>query len=192
MKFGVSNSRQTGLAIILVGLMITIIGFGQYFEGGLKVATLIQNNIGSFKKYEALEGKVSYGLPQNWIASERTTSKESTIYFNEFVADDTNTHGYVQVINTKDNVKKIIEKDIEEIKGMGIRDYATASSKVKNFDTNIVKYNLFMNSRDISKVYNYYIQNDQYIIKINFVVKGEKHKENTQVFLENIISTFSL
>jgi hypothetical protein len=191
MKSMISNSRQTGLAIILVGLMITIIGFGQYFEGRLKVATLIQNNIGSFKTYDALQGKISYDLPQNWIASEGSTNRKNVIYFNEFVSDDANTHGFIQIANTKDNIKKLIDSDIEEIKAMGIQEYTLESSKVRNNDTHVVKYNLAMNDNNTSKIYNYYIQNQEYIIKVNFVVKGEKHKENTQVFLENIISTFS-
>jgi hypothetical protein len=187
----ISNSRQTGLAIILVGLMITIIGFGQYFEGRLKVATLIQNNIGSFKKYEALEGKVTYSLPQSWIASEKSTARQNVIYFNEFVSDDANTHGFIQIINTKENEKKLIDIDIEEIRAMGITEYTIESSKVKDYNSQIIKYNLAMNNHSISKVYNYYLESDNNIIKVNFVVNSEKHKENTQVFLENIVNTFS-
>ncbi|MEG0774135.1 hypothetical protein [Clostridium sp.] len=190
MKSMISNSRQTGLAIILVGLMITIIGFGQYFEGRLKVATLIQNNIGSFKKYEALEGKVTYSLPQSWIASEKSTARQNIIYFNEFVSDDANTHGFIQII-TKENEKKLIDIDIEEIKSMGITEYTVERSKVKDYNSQIIKYNLTMNNHNISKVYNYYIENHNNIIKVNFVVNSEKHKENTPVFLENIVNTFS-
>jgi len=48
MRVMIAKNRQTGLVVILIGLMITIVGLGQHFESKLKMATLIQNNIGSF------------------------------------------------------------------------------------------------------------------------------------------------
>lgn len=191
MRVMIAKNRQTGLVVILIGLMITIVGLGQYFESKLKMATLIQNNIGSFKKYDALEGKLSYSLPKSWIASEGSSSRENVIYFNEFVSDDTYTHGFIQIINTKDDMKKLIDVDIKEIKSMGIKDYTLNPSKIKNNDGYILQYNLCINSYKTNKIYNYYIKQKDYIIKVNFVINDEKHKENTPIFLENIINTFS-
>ena len=55
MKVLTINKRKTGLAIIMIGLMVLIIGLGNYFEEKLKIATLTQNNIGSFKIYNIEE-----------------------------------------------------------------------------------------------------------------------------------------
>lgn len=191
MKLIAARSRQTGLVVILIGLMITIIGLGQYFESKLKVATLVQNNIGSFKKYSALEGNLSYSLPQSWIASEGSSSRENVIYFNEFVSDDTYTHGFIQIIKTKDDMKKLIDVDIKEISDMGIKDYTLNPSKVKGHDGYILQYNLNVNNNKTNKNYTYYIKNQDYIIKASFVINDEKHKENTPIFLQNIVNTIS-
>jgi hypothetical protein len=191
MKSIVAKSRQTGLAIILVGLMVMIIGLGQYFESKLKVATLIQNNIGSFKKYEVLEGLVTYSLPEGWIASEGSTSKENVKYFNEFISEDANIRGFIQVIQGKEDLKKLINSDIEEVKDMGIKDYTLEQRLVKGHNAKIIKYNIGSSENNISKGYNYYISNEGCIVKINFLMKDKTHKENTQVFLENIVNTIS-
>lgn len=191
MRFIAARSRQTGLVVILIGLMITIIGLGQYFESKLKVATLVQNNIGSFKKYSALEGNLSYSLPQSWIASEGSSSRENVIYFNEFVSDDTYTHGFIQIIKTKDDMKKLIDVDIKEINDMGIKDYILNPSKIKGYDGYILQYSLNMNNEKTNKNYIYYIKNQDYIIKASFVINDEKHKENTPIFLQNIVNTIS-
>lgn len=191
MKLIAARSRQTGLVVILIGLMITIIGLGQYFESKLKVATLVQNNIGSFKKYRALEGNLSYSLPQSWIASEGSSSRENVIYFNEFVSDDTYTHGFIQIIKTKDDMKKLIDVDIKEINDMGIKDYTLNPAKVKGHDGYILQYSLNVNNNKTNKNYTYYIKNQDYIIKASFVINDEKHKENTPIFLQNIVNTIS-
>lgn len=191
MKSILGNSRQTGLAIILVGLMLMIIGFGQYFESKLKVATLIQNNIGSFKRYEALKGKISYNLPGTWIASEGTTSKEKVIHFNEFVSDDANTRGFIEVTETKEDIRKILEIEVKEIQGMGIHQYYLDELKINNNTVQVVKYNINASADNVKKVYNYLIKKDDILVKISFVMKDKTHKENTPVFLENIINTFN-
>lgn len=191
MRLIAARSRQTGLVVILIGLMITIIGLGQYFESKLKVATLVQNNIGSFKKYSALEGNLNYSLPQSWIASEGSSSRENVIYFNEFVSDDTYTHGFIQIIKTKDNMKKLIDIDIKEINDMGIKDYTLNPSIIKGYDGYILQYSLNVNNEKTNKNYTYYIKNQDYIIKASFVINDEKHKENTPIFLQNIVNTIS-
>jgi len=190
MKSILGNSRQTGLAIILVGLMLMIIGFGQYFESKLKVATLIQNNIGSFKRYEALKGKISYNLPGTWIASEGSTNNENTIHFNEFVSDDANTRGFIEVIETKEDIRKILEIEVKEIQEMGIQKYYLDELKIKNNTVQVVKYNINASAEYVKKVYNYFIKKDDILVKITFVIKDKTHKENTPVLLENIINTF--
>jgi len=88
-------------------------------------------------------------------------------------------------------MKKLIDVDIKEIKNMGIKDYTLNPSKIKNNDGYILQYNLSINNYKTNKIYNYYIKQKDYIIKVNFVINDEKHKENTPIFLENIINTFS-
>ena len=80
-----NGGKKIGLALILVGLMIVIIGFGKHFEESLKVATLTQNNMVSFKDYEVLEGEIKYKLPIDWICAEKVSINSSEVYKNEFM-----------------------------------------------------------------------------------------------------------
>lgn len=191
MKLVDDNMRKLGLAIILAGLMIVILGFGRYFEESLKIATLTQNSIVEFKQYDILDGKIKYKLPSGWLATIKEDKNDKNVYLNEFVSEDASTYGAVEILNSTEGVGVIIDKCIEDIKGMGIKDYKKEKVKIDNKEVNCIQYNLKSSEENIKKTYEYYVPYDNYVAKITFIISDKKTRENTQVVFENIVKTFS-
>lgn len=186
-----NGGKKVGLALILVGLMIVIIGFGKYFEESLKVATLTQNNIVDFKQYEILSGEVKYKLPMNWISAEKVSKNSSEIYNNEFISEDTNIYGSIEVVNGANGVEEVMEQCAIEIKELGISKYNRDSVKINSMDVETVEYDIKFTNNSIKHVYEYYIPYENNMIKATFIISDEKNKENTNVVFENIVKTFS-
>lgn len=186
-----NGGKKIGLALILVGLMIVIIGFGKYFEESLKVATLTQNNMVNFKEYEILEGEIKYKLPMNWICAEKVSRSSSEIYKNEFISEDTNIYGSIEVVSGANGVEEVMEQCLAEIKDMGINKYDRDTLKINNKNVETVEYDINFTNNSIKHAYEYYVPYENNMVKVTFIISDEKSKENTNVVFENIVKTFS-
>ncbi|WP_346931055.1 hypothetical protein [Clostridium sp.] len=191
MKLVDDNMRKLGLAIILAGLMIVILGFGKYFEESLRTATLTQNSMVEFKQYDILDGKIKYKLPSSWLTTIKENKDGKNVYLNEFVSEDANTYGSVEIINSVEGVEAIIDKCIADVEGMGIKDYKKEKVKIDNRELDYIQYDLKSSKDNIKRTYEYYVPYDDYVAKIIFIISDKKTRENTQVVFENIVETFS-
>ncbi|WP_346937122.1 hypothetical protein [Clostridium sp.] len=191
MKLVDDNMRKLGLAIILAGLMIVILGFGKYFEESLRTATLTQNSMVEFKQYDILDGKIKYKLPSSWLTTIRENKDGKNVYLNEFVSEDANTYGSIELINSVEGVEAIIDKCIADVEGMGIKDYKKEKVKIDNRELDYIQYDLKSSKDNIKRTYEYYVPYDDYVAKITFIISDKKTRENTQVVFENIVETFS-
>ncbi|MEW8994702.1 hypothetical protein [Clostridium sp.] len=191
MKLVDDNMRKLGLAIILAGLMIVILGFGKYFEESLRTATLTQNSMVEFKQYDILDGKIKYKLPSSWLTTIKENKDGKNVYLNEFVSEDANTYGSVEIINSVEGVEAIIDKCIADVEGMGIKDYKKEKVKIDNRELDYIQYDLKSSKDNIKRTYEYYVPYDDYVAKITFIISDKKTRENTQVVFENIVETFS-
>ncbi|MEG0308836.1 MAG: hypothetical protein RR636_12890 [Clostridium sp.] len=190
MKLVDDNMKKIGLAVILFGLMIVIVGFGKYFEESLKITTLTQNSMVEFNQYEILDGEIKYKLPIEWL----TTVKENTdnnVYLNEFVSGDANTYGSIEVVKSENGSEAIIDQYIKEITGLGINDFKRDKIKINDKSVEVVQYELRSSEKNVKKTYEYYIPLDNYMTKVTFIINDNKTKENTQSIFENIVKTFS-
>lgn len=191
MKFLDNNNRKLGLAFILVGLMIVIVGFGKYFEESLKVATLTQNNILEFEEYEILNGEIKYKLPSEWIATEKVNDDMNDSYVNEFISENASIYGSIELINGSNGVEYVLEECIADIKGMGINKFERDSIKINELEVEVVEYDLKFTNNSVKRAYEYYIPYEEDMVKITFMISDEKTRENTNVVFENIVKTFS-
>ncbi len=191
MKLVDDNMRKLGLAVILAGLMIILFSFGKYFEESLKIATLTQNSMVNFKEYEVLDGKINYKLPSEWLTEVKESKKSENIYVNEFVSQDASTYGYIELIDSAKGVEYIIDGCIDEIEGMGIKDYTREQQQMNEKKVECIQYDLKGSKENVKRTYEYYIPHDGYLVKITFIISDKKTKENTQVVFENIVKTFN-
>ncbi|MBE6060286.1 hypothetical protein [Clostridium sp. UBA5988] len=191
MKLVDDNMRKLGLAIILAGLMIVILGVGKYFEESLRTATLTQNSMVEFKQYDILDGKIKYKLPSSWLTTIKENKDDKIVYLNEFVSDDANTYGSIELISSSEGVEATIDKCIEDVEGMGIKDYKKEKVKIDNIELDYIKYDLKSSKENVKRTYEYYVPYDDYVARITFIISDKKARENTQVVFENIVKTFS-
>ncbi len=191
MKLVDDNMRKLGLAIILAGLMIVILGVGKYFEESLRTATLTQNSMVEFKQYDILDGKIKYKLPSSWLTTIKENKDDKIVYLNEFVSDDANTYGSIELIGSSEGVEATIDKCIEDVEGMGIKDYKKEKVKIDNIELDYIKYDLKSSKENVKRTYEYYVPYDDYVARITFIISDKKARENTQVVFENIVKTFS-
>lgn len=191
MKIEDENMRKIGLAVILAGLMVVIIGLGKYFEDSLRIATLTQNSMLNFKEYNALDEGISYKLPEDWLATEAKEGDGKCIYINEFISTDANIYGYIEVVREEKNFKEAINAFKEEIEDMGIKKIYTEEVKINDVVAEMVQYRFNFSENKIKNTYEYYIPYEDYVIKVSFTINDEKAKENTKVVFENIVKTFS-
>lgn len=191
MKVLTINKRKTGLAIIMVGLMILIIGLGNYFEEKLKIATLTQNNIGSFKTYK-IEEKITYGLPESWISSETKVSNEKIKYHSDFISDDNIIKGYIELWDENEDIQSIIKENEKHIKGIGIDDYKVVRSNIGKDEAYVMQYNISLSKDDFYRTYDYFLNLNGNKIKSSFYIKDKSYKENIPIIFENIMKTFKI
>lgn len=185
------DMRRIGLAVILAGLMVVIIGLGKYFEDSLRIATLTQNSMLDFKEYNVSDEGISYKLPENWLTSESKEEDEKCIYINEFVSTDASIYGYIQVVRDERDFKETINTFKEEIQGMGIKKIHSEEININDVVAEMVEYTFNFSENKVKNTYEYYIPYEDYVIKVSFTINDEKAKENTKVVFENIVKTFS-
>lgn len=181
--------RKVGLAIIMAGLMIVIIGIGKYFEDSLKIATLTQNNMIEFKEYTAFNGSIRYKLPSDWLTTE--TEEGEGLYINEFISANAEIYGVVEVDKMTCEFEEAMNTFKSEITDMGISDIKTHEVMVKDVPAQLLEYNFKFNEKKVKKTFEYYLPYGEYIVKVSFTVNDNKVKENTRVVLENIVETFT-
>lgn len=191
MRIENEDMRRIGLAVILAGLMVVIIGLGKYFEDSLRIATLTQNSMLDLKEYNVSDEGISYKLPENWLTSESKEEDEECIYINEFVSADANIYGYIQVVRDERDFKETINTFKEEIEGMGIKKIHSEEININDVVAEMVEYTFNFSENKVKNTYEYYIPYGDYVIKVSFTINDEKAKENTKVVFENIVKTFS-
>lgn len=192
MKMDEDNMKKLGLAIILVGLMLVIIGFGRYFEERLRIATLTQNSMLEFKEYNIKEYGINYKLPAEWYSTELLNEVENDdkVYINEFISPDTSIYGYIEIVKSKEQFKEVIGQVEKEIKDMGNKEISSEDIEINEVMGSLVQYEFKFSEKNIKKAYEYYLPYKDYVIKASFTISDKKAKENTRVVFDNIVKTF--
>lgn len=192
MKMDEDNMKKLGLAIILVGLMLVIIGFGRYFEERLRIATLTQNSMLEFKEYNIKEYGISYKLPAEWYSTELLNEAENDdkVYINEFISPDTSIYGYIEIVKSKEQFKEVIGQVEKEIKDIGNKEISSEDIEINEVMGSLVQYEFKFSEKNIKKAYEYYLPYKDYVIKASFTISDKKAKENTRVVFDNIVKTF--
>ena len=73
MKVVVVDRKKLGIMLMISGLMIILFFIEISFQQRLKFTSLIQNDMNSLKEYSAMNGKLTYKLPERckniWICT---------------------------------------------------------------------------------------------------------------------------
>ena len=190
MKLIIINRKRLGVTIIIIGLMFILIGFEKKFDTGLKFTALIQNNISSLKKYQALDNKLSYKLPGDWRTDQKSFSGEDILYHNDFMSKDSKIHGFVETWNLKKDLRTFLEESKKISSEQNLyKDYKIAPIVINNRDGYIVSYTIINQANEELKGYEYFLRNKDKFFRFSFFIKGEDFKENMPTIFKTIVQT---
>lgn len=184
------NKKQLGVTIILISLMIVLVGAEKVFNSRIKLVALMNNNISELKRYEALDGKYVYDIPEGWQIREKNYPGDYIIYSNEFLSDEMGLVGYVQVISTNNSIKNIINEDKSILKSENITGYKVSQEKSKDREIQKIEYNNDSDKKTYMNVAYYIDLGDNRVGKISFACDKNKYKENYNTIFKVILESF--
>lgn len=193
MKIIFINRRKLGITVILLGLMITLMGISKQFDDKLKTTILVENNISLLDDYNALNGKISYKLPEGWTTREKKFPGDEIIYHNDFQSSDAVIHGFVEVWNSKEDLKIFLEnsKKISEEQNV-IKKYKMDSIIINSKKTYLVHYLINVTDNNWYKAYEYFIDDKDQFYRFSFFTREVNFKEAYGAIFESIIDTFKI
>lgn len=193
MKIIFINRRKLGITVILLGLMITLVGISKQFDDELKTTILVENNINLSDNYEALEGKISYKLPEGWTTKEKKIPGGEIIYHNDFQSSDAVIHGFVEVWKSNQDLKKFLDnsKKISEDQNV-VRNYKIDSVMINGRKTYLVQYLINVTDNNWYKAYEYFIDHEGEFYRFSFFTRDVNFKEAFGAIFESIIETFKI
>lgn len=192
MKLLIIDRKKLGILIIMVGLMIVMLGLFTNLGEKLKSAVLLQNDIKALKQYEYKNENFSYKLPANWSTEEQKFEGGEIIYHNNFKSDDANIQGFVEIWNTKSDLKKFIEDS---------KATALQNGKFKYFDIQPVNFNgregYELNYNMLTPGDKYYIAHEYFLngknrfYRISFFVNEKNYNEGMTALFKTIAETLT-
>ena len=187
------NRKKVGIVIIIMGLMITLLGISRGFDKQLKTTILVEHNINLLNDYVALNGKVSYKLPEGWTTKEKNFSGGEIIYHNDFQSTDAVIHGFVEVWTSKQDLKAFLDssKKISEEQN-AIKNYKLDSVVINGKKTYLVQYLINVTDNNWYKVYEYFIDDGKQFYRFSFFTRNVNFKEAFGAIYESIVETFKI
>ncbi|OPJ61289.1 hypothetical protein [Clostridium oryzae] len=192
MKIIILNRRLISYVSIILGVILIILSAQLTFNSKLKSTAFMQNGISQLTEYYTVGKKYQYKLPNNWNTNEESFDSSEIVYHNNFVSDDLKLHGFAEVWKLKTPLKKFLENSkSSSYKPGSVLNYKIKKTKIKNFETYLVTYNMKNQSGEIYKAWEYYIEENNEFFRICFFVPQEEYKANLPVVFESITNTFN-
>lgn len=184
------NKKQLLVTTVLVVLMCVMVFMQQFFETNIQKVALVNNNIEDMLDYTALDGKLLYSLPDNWV-SKIEKPQDYIVYNNSFVGESMGVIGYVQVLDTKTEVDELISIDKKNFEAEKVNNIKVVDEKLGEVNVKKMKYEekTSLGRNYMTQAY-YFPMNDNYKLKIVFSASTDKYKENYETVYRLILDTF--
>ncbi|WP_205694151.1 hypothetical protein [Clostridium sp. JN-9] len=190
MKVVVVDRKKLGIMLMISGLMIILFFIEISFQQRLKFTSLIQNDMNSLKEYSAMNGKLTYKLPEEWSTQEKNFGGGEIVYHNGFKSKDAKIYGYVQVWQLNEDLKMFLEnsKIISE-KQNTFKNYSIKPVSVNGQSAYLVEYTV-LNGNDIYyKGIEYYIKIKNGFIRFAFNMRENNYKEDLNMVFKTIVES---
>lgn len=192
MKLIIINRKRLGVTTIIIGLMLILLGFEKYFDAGLKFTALMQNNINSLVQYKALDNKLSYKLPAEWVTKEQKFSGQEILYHNDFKTNDSKIYGFVEVWSLNKDLKNFLEESKKISSEQNLyKQYNISPIKINDRDGYLVSYTMITSSDIDYKGYEYFIKDSNKFFRFSFFMKASNFKENMPTVFKTIVQTLN-
>lgn len=186
------NKKQLSITLTLIFLMTLLFIGKNIFSENIERAVLENYNIGELSSYSALEGVISYTLPDTWDVQEQQYPGNYIIYNNNFVSDDMSILGYIQIINYSKDLEELIDKDKQSIDFEESKFY---TKEIEDIDGEQVYKVVYKEQGDEGRVYLnmiYYKRLDENrVLKVLFSSLEDKFKETNDTIYNIIIKSFN-
>ena len=190
MKIIFINKKRLGVTLIIVGLMVVLLAFEKNFDNRLKLTLLIENNIKYLKQYTVFQGELTYKLPSEWLTKEEKFAGKEIMYHNDFRTENLKINGFVQVIKIQKNLKEYLEESkIISAKQNPVYDYSISAIKVKSFKGYLVDYRIEVQSGELYRCNEYFLDLQGQIVRFSFFVNENNYKENMPAIFSTIVKT---
>ncbi|MDS0525335.1 hypothetical protein NNC19_06565 [Clostridium sp. SHJSY1] len=183
------NKKQLTMTLILGALMLLLIFTQRFFENNFKEVALVNSNMGELKEYSTTDGEFIYSLPNTW-SLKNLKSDNYDIYKAEFKDDNNNIMGYVEIINSNDDVNSLAQKDLDNMV------LSHDKEKIDRYKSNDRKCIKVVYKTKVNKGYdfvniNYYIPlSEGKMGKITFIVKENYYKDDMMIIFNSIVDEF--
>lgn len=193
MKVIFIDRKKVGIIVIILGLMTTLLGISQQFDGKLKTSILVENNINLLDDYVALSGKVSYKLPVGWETNEKKFPGNEIIYHNNFQSPDAVIHGFMEVWESKQDLKTFLDnsKNISKEQNT-IKNYKIDSIVINGKKAYLVQYLINISDNIWYKSYEYFIDGGKEFYRFSFFTRNINFKEAYGAIFESIVETLKI
>jgi len=190
MKLLIIDKKKTGVFMIIVGLMLILLCLEVNFEGRLKFTSLIQNNIKTLKLYKVTGKNITYKLPGEWKTQLENFPGGEILYHNRFVSSSGDIHGYVDVWNLRQDLKKFLEqsKQVSENQN-NITGYTLEDFYYNGRDGYKIKYDMITREGIKYKAYEYFIKHNEIFLRFAFYITESDFNKNMPTSFETIVKT---
>ncbi|MBU3189089.1 hypothetical protein K9O30_08750 [Clostridium bowmanii] len=187
------NRKKVGIIIIIVGLMISLLGISKQFDKNFKDTILVENNINLLDDYSALDGRMSYKLPEGWTTKQRNFPGGEILYHNDFQSSDALIHGFVEVWKSKQELKVFLDnsKNISEQQNV-IKNYRIDNVIINGKKTYVVQYSINITDNNWYKAYEYFIDGGKEFYRVSFFTRNVNFKETYGAIFESVVDTVKI
>lgn len=179
------------LAAFLLSITYTFNPIAQTFKNSLAYQKAERQVM---KKYQALNGKLEFALPEAWNTMEEAFSGGEIDYHLYFQSPDKKIHGFVQSWNIKEPLKQFIEESKQSAVGVvDFKYYRVKEILVDNKKGYLLDYSRRTNQDQYIKAYEAFLQGyDGKIARVSFFVNEKDWQPQYLILFNRIIRSFVL
>jgi hypothetical protein len=181
-----------GIIILLLFFMSVSFSFSPVIETFRNSIEYQKADRQVLKKYNALQGKFQYALPNDWNTMEEAFSGGEIIYNNYFVSSDQKIRGFVQVWD----INKPLSQFLEESKNAAVGVVDFKYYRLKEITINgkqgyVLDYSRKNNQGQYIKSYEIFIKGENNrVYRVSFFVDERNWKQQYLILFNRIARSF--
>lgn len=183
------NKRQLIVMSVLVFSMLVLAVSQGFFESNFHRISTIDKVANQFKEYKLNTDECLISIPNQWTVEEEKLEGQYISYKLKFKSTNEDITGIIQVINTKEDVDVFANRDVKN-QLLKFSNLKVSSINNQNKNGILSEYTTSIRSGNnyTNKCY-YLALNENQIVKILFNIKNTCFNDNTNLILEDIISS---
>lgn len=188
MLVDLSRIRKGALVVLCAALLLICLIFAYRMA---EVQTSTDINEIQYKNYSALGGEFYYKLPSAWKTTEQDFGGSEIIYHNDFLSEDRNIHGFVEVWNLNMPLIDFIKEGRKNPIGIAsFKNYTIEDVKINGREGYILHYSRAGETGKYTKAFEVFIiGKGNTFYRFSFFMDETKWKNEYRMFFLNIAAS---